>query len=87
MSDSGLYINASDCDYCKAWPAEPCAFHRPKEALFDMEPVDFAGREVVAQTIWGDETGVVVEVEDGLATVELSRGDRITISPARLRLT
>lgn len=26
--NSGLYINATDCEYCHAWPTIPCPLHR-----------------------------------------------------------
>lgn len=27
--NSGLYIDPGDCEYCNAFPAMPCALHRP----------------------------------------------------------
>lgn len=26
--NSGLFVHPTDCDYCHAWPAFPCALHR-----------------------------------------------------------
>lgn len=35
--DSGLTIDPAQCEYCKAWPASPCAMHRPKPVI-EPEP-------------------------------------------------